>query len=510
MRSPPLALALFCLLQFIVWTLMPALVHSSPPIDVVEGYIWGRERLVATIKHPMLPSWVLEASRLLTGTTGWPAYVASQLFVCTAFVATYALGRELLGAHQGLAAALLTSGTLATSWLSPNFNHDIAQLPLWPAFAWMLWRAVASNGTGWWLGAAICAALVLYTKITGALLLAAGAAWLLADPVARSRLATLPPWLALAAWIALLVPLVASLISADGAALDYAATRARGRTASTIPVFLLRASGLMIGAWLLLGFALWSGSLWPDAEPGPTGQLAAAVDHTRARRFLALFGAGPLLILLVVAAVGGLGLKSTWIVPTAMLSTLLVVHHLGERLSRPVAGRVAAGAFVLLPLVAAAYAVNALHPWIGSRPSRVNWPQAEIARRLVAAWHEETGGADLKIVAGDAWIAGLVALGHSPMPTTLIRGNFQAAPWITPDRLAREGALVVWDFHDFHRAQAGPVPPPPAGYRTLPVGPARAIALKWPRSSRPPDLIIGYAIIAPKAAGGTTGGQPTR
>jgi hypothetical protein len=69
-------------LQVVVWTITPAIINSAPALDVIEGYMWGREWVLPTYKHPAMPSWVLEASRLLSGgAIGWPAYLASQLFI---------------------------------------------------------------------------------------------------------------------------------------------------------------------------------------------------------------------------------------------------------------------------------------------------------------------------------------------------------------------------------------------------------------------------------------------
>ena len=86
LQSPAALVSLLIVGQIVAWTLAPALTHSAPPLDVVEGYMWGREWVIATYKHPALPSWALEASRLATGAVGWPAYFVSQLFIAATFV----------------------------------------------------------------------------------------------------------------------------------------------------------------------------------------------------------------------------------------------------------------------------------------------------------------------------------------------------------------------------------------------------------------------------------------
>jgi len=66
------------------------------------------------------------------------------------------------------------------------------------------------------------------------------------------------------------------------------------------------------------------------------------------------------------------------------------------------------------------------------------------------------------------------------------------APWITPARLAREGALVVW--------QIGRSDSPPPG---LCLPGLRIMGVKtfaWPREPRTKPLRIGWGILAPAAS----------
>ena len=97
--------------------------------------MWGREWVIATYKHPALPSWVLEASRILTGAVGWPAYLASQLFIAATFVFVFLLGRDLMGPQRAAAGTLLLTGVAFYAWPTPEFNHNVAETPFWAAAA---------------------------------------------------------------------------------------------------------------------------------------------------------------------------------------------------------------------------------------------------------------------------------------------------------------------------------------------------------------------------------------
>ena len=207
LHNPTALLALLVAGQIVAWTLAPALTHYAPPLDVVEGNMWGREWVIATYKHPALPSWALEASRLVTGAVGWPAYLVSQLFVAATFVFAFLLGRDLTGPRRAAAGTLLLTGIAFYAWPTPEFNHNVAEMPFWAGLPWALWRAVERRGLGWWALVGALAAGGLYAKLTTALLLVTLAAWILWDERARQCLATPGPWLGLAVFAALAAPL---------------------------------------------------------------------------------------------------------------------------------------------------------------------------------------------------------------------------------------------------------------------------------------------------------------
>lgn len=102
-------LAIFVAVHAILWTLAPAVSHLSVPLDVAEGYGWGREWVIATYKHPNLPGWILEASRLVTARPGWPAYLVSQAFVAATFGFVYLLAREFVDERRAVTSVLLLS-----------------------------------------------------------------------------------------------------------------------------------------------------------------------------------------------------------------------------------------------------------------------------------------------------------------------------------------------------------------------------------------------------------------
>lgn len=444
--GPVRLLAMVAGLQMIVWTLTPALVNSAPPLDVVEGYMSGREWVIATYKHPALPSWVLEVSRIATGgAIGWPAYLVSQLFVIATFALVYLLGRDLMDVPRAVAGTLLLTGISAYGWLTPEFNHNVAQLPFWAGVALALWRAVERRSILWWALAGAFAGIGLYAKLTTMLLLATAAGWTVWDEKARRELNTPGPWIAVVVVCALAIPLALWMIEYRFAPLVYAAERAQRGSDPRVYTFVLSAIASVVAVLVML----WAAGLLGRQTADKPDQPAPMPVDPRARRFMAVLLVGPPLLLLIAALATGSGLRSAWANSMFNLVGLLAVAVVTDRFRARTLARIVTFAVALLIVVPAGYVVvfgTGLR-W-SSKVSRVQWPQAEIARRFGEIWSRQTAGRPLRIVTGRNWTAGLVGMTAPDQPSIFNHGNFAWSPWITPQRIARQGMLIVWDGDD--------------------------------------------------------------
>ena len=121
-------------------------------------------------------------------------------------------------------------------------------------------------------------------------------------------------------------------------------------------------------------------------------------------------------------------------------------------------------------------------------PSRVNWPQADIAQGMRQIWWRNTGR-PLRIVAGTTWIAGIVALDAEDRPSFLPHGDYNLAPHIDKRRIEQEGILVVWE--------EGRRDIPEFLSRLIGDRPVRREQFAWPRPNKLADLTIAYVIFPP-------------
>lgn len=422
-------------LQVVLWSLVPILLYAAPPLDVVESYVHGPRWVLTTLKHPALPSWVLEATRVATGAIGWPAYIVSQVFVAATLWAVFALGRDMLGPVRAAIGTLALSGVVYFSWVTIEFNHNVALMPLWAGFFLGLWRSVETGRLVWWLATGVLAAAMMHTKLSAAVGVLVGALWLISDPTARRALMQPSPWIAAALSAALVVPLYLSLKQSDFAPLAYAAARAQSATSGVFAFVAAQALALIgMAALLAVSHRL--------LRSESTAAASVAATPHRARVYLVLITLGPLVVAIAGAIVSGTGLRSAW--GTSMLSFcgLLAVAFLPALTSthlRPMF----IGSCAITGVAAVGFAC--VHLWqqsIDARPPRGSWPRVEMAAAVRQIWTDETGR-PLRYVAGHFWPVGLVTLSGGAMPTLLVDGDLASAPGVTLADLKRDGVLII-------------------------------------------------------------------
>ncbi len=467
------------LLVMLIWTVLPALMFKALPLDVVESGMWGREWLIGSHKHPALPSWFLEVARLLSGgTLGWMAYLVSALFTGASLWLTYILVRTLVGAETAVLGMLTLATVEHFSWRSPEFNHDIAQIPFWVAVPLLAWLAVERGKLMWWALLGLVGALGLYAKLSHAVILLVVAGWLLYDTKARARLMTPGPWIALAIFVVVALPAVHWLLKTNFSPIEFA--QERGRSARSLPEVLLNLVLVVSPAVILVLAARY----WP----AKTETQEAAPADARARLTLAIMTVAPILLGIVLSRLFGSSIRQDWMSPMLCLVPAFIIDRVVPR--QILVGALERGKMVGLGLLIAipviyAGAVVVDRNLATSRLLRVNWPQLEIAAKLSDVWRQETGK-PLKVVAGHPWIMGLVGINHPDLPSIMLSGDPKRSPWVSLERVKRQGALIAWEDRY----------PPEPSLKAL-IGNRQAKTLQFSLGVRRELLTVYYVVIPP-------------
>jgi 4-amino-4-deoxy-L-arabinose transferase-like glycosyltransferase len=482
--SPQTVLAIFVCAQIVIWTAVPRLLAISLPLDVVsDGLGWGHEWQWGYYKHPPLPSWEVEAFFDLFGDTG--PFLLSQLAIGATYVFVFLIGKEMMPARQALAGTLLLTGTYYFSIPTPEFNHNVAQMPVWAAASFAYCKVLKTGRLRWWAALGLAAGIAILTKYASVVLLGAMLAHLLSTRKTAAAFAAGGPYLALAVLFAVISPHLVWLVQNHFPTLGYAEARAGHSAGSlsriTAPFRFLLSQAVAVLPCLVIAAAIGLVRLAPLRHLPPLANENF--------RFLVFLGVGPALIAALVSLATGYGMRDMWGMPMWNLTGLLIVCFMAERFEKASMTSLyacVAALFVLLPF---AYALStSIVPELKGKPSRTEWPDRALARDFSQAWSAATGR-PVAIVAGDGWLAGLIAMRLSPRPSVFTDADMRHAPWITPGRLARDGALVVWRAH-------GTDAPPPGLY--LPGMNVMGVKLfAWPREPKTEPLRIGWGILSP-------------
>ena len=481
LATPALGLMALCALQMFLWTLIPALLNKTPPTDTLEGYMWGREWVPMTYKHPQMPAWLLEITHDLTGSYTWGHFLLSQVFVCATFVLAYLMAREMVDRRAALASVLLLPTLAIFSWGTRQFNHDVAQMPFWVAICWLLWRATRDNRMGWWIALGLVAGISLYAKFSMGLIMLFGALWLFVEPEARKRMRTPGPWVAMAIVAAFSATVIYNVAALHFLPLTYADGRDGWVLSHRGRFYYI---GVQLLLLLILPIALYASGLWRRRAADPAGFDPRLLQDRRARLYLLWMGAGPPLLLAGASVFTGVG--EAWSKPMYSLLGLIAIAYLGARLNDGVLRRIAGWSIGMVLFGAATYAIFVpTKCYLAGKLNTACVPGPQIGARLQQIWYDHTHR-PLGIVAGDSSLMMTAGVFASDLPSMFTEFNFRYSPWITPARIARQGMLVIWG--------KGDQPPPASAPWTAgrPVGTA-----KFPWANGEPPLIAHYVIVPP-------------
>ena len=430
----------------LLWALIPSLFFPNPPLDVVEGFAWGREMALGYTKHPPMQAWLLELSFRLIGGKAYGAYWLSQISIGLGYLAIWHLARRLgLTSRHAFWALVLTSVTFYFTLPAPEFNPNILQIPVWAGMFLFFHRALEKGRLTDWIILGLLAAFGLYTKYFVALLIGAIGLYALVFPSARRHVLTPGPWLAAFVCALAFAPHLAWLIKTDFITFKYAASRsheAKGWTDHLYnPVNFLGAqianhAGLFLVT--LAGFSLTG--LKKIRLKVPTMDLANRSDAT----FLLWFAFLPLGVVLLASAVTGNEFKQMWGTPMFVLSGILAVCVFRVPVEWRFPKRALVAAVLIQGIFLSVITGQALlEPLWKKKLSRIHYPGRETALFLSEEWRKQTG-TPLTYVAGDMWPAAHLTLFAPNRPSMFLDHDPALSPWIDMADVRKKGVLLVW------------------------------------------------------------------
>lgn len=465
----------------LIWGVLPGFLVESLPLDVVEGVYWGQEWQWGYYKHPPLPAWGLYLLQQLLGDVG--PFLLSQLCIALTLFCVWRLGLRMLDPSRAAFGVLALMGVYFFTWPTIEFNHNVAQMPVWAAAVLLFQRAITAQRLTDWLLLGLVSGLGLLTKYSYVMLLATMFLWLLLQPGLRRQLLAPAPWLGVGLMVLVFLPHLLWLIQHDFLPFSYAAARADAAAASQsrwfgplkfLAVQLIDHLPLML---LLLLAGFWRRGCWQWPASGSA--------------LLFWFGLMPALLTALGALISGAGTRDMWGAPMWNLSGLMLAALLSApALERrwPALCRVVAVFLALLTVLMLLFV--GFKDQLRDKPSRTGWPDQAMAQVVQQQWLAHTA-CPLQLVAGDYWLAEMLAINLEPRPSVIPDAELSLAPWADLERIRQQGALLVWRVSDARWQQALPE----AGHWDA----EGELAVPWPRLPDHDPLLLRWRLWLPDA-----------
>ena len=483
------------LLYFAGWMFLPALLATSLPLDVVEGITWGHAWQWGYYKHPPFSSWVLYGFYAALGNSG--PFVLSQLCVLATLYFVWRLGRALGTPQQAWLGALLTLGVAYYTRPALEFNHNIAQMPIWAALGYFTFIAWQKQKTRDWVILGMIAGFGLLTKYSVSILLMVLLGYLIISSRGKIFLSW-KFWLAFFIAACIFAPHLLWLWESHWLPMEYASRR----SGQAMRWPRLQALGFLgtqalnhLPLLLIVAVAFLS-----QRRHLSRGAADPKAWRTPENSYMLCLALGPGLLVTLLGVLTGARLYDMWGTPMWAFSGLLVALWLPRSWLATLQATLERGLLVWLVVISLlSWGFLGWGAQLRQRPARTDWPQAALAEQARAAWHSvSTCGLDT--IAGNYWIAGLAAVDTAQPAAVLLDEDPRFSPWATPQRLQQHGALWLW-------TEDSP-PPLPAGLQPLTQAPqaSQAAALTthtgqfsvpWPRNPQQGQLTVHWRAWVP-------------
>jgi Dolichyl-phosphate-mannose-protein mannosyltransferase len=434
----------------VLWVVWAACFNTAQFGDNVEQFNWAQSLELGYHKHPPLPSWMLGAVVQWFGPSIYWAYGLAALCLLGTASLTWLVGRELLGERVAAAAVVLWGLNLTFSQRAQLYNHNTVLVLCIAATVWCAMCATRATTSPhrrwlWWVATGVAAGAALLSKYQALVPLAG----LLLALVGAGRMKETARWgglmLAVAAMALVCAPHGLWMVRHDFSTLRYASEAIESAGLRQRLGFVASFAANQIRIWfpaLLTLVLLWGlGKVSTSRGVPPAPDDAKTVPEVGAW-ILGLLWAGVLLLLLM-ALVGGVGLRNHWGVQVLQFLALWLAWRWNARWPIDLR-RLVVAALLVHATSLAWYAVGHRDPTRVLSERRIDtlYPARRLAETAVAHWSASTR-CPLHYVAGTAFDAGLVSLYSGGR--LAVFDSPGATPWVRLDDLQRRGALYVLD-----------------------------------------------------------------
>lgn len=425
--------------HIVTMTLFPTIARLPGPVwdDMMEAWAWGQQFQLGYYKHPPLYAWISGLWFKILPRTDASYYVLSALNIGVGLAGVWRLSRLLLRGYARLSTVSLLFFAPSYHYLATNFNANTILLSVWP---WTAYYFVKSLQTRSWRDGiafgAFCGCALLGKYYSILLLVSCFLAALL-HPSRRSYFRSASPYCALATCATVFAPHAWWAFSSGLPTVAYALSKC------ALPTQLNTYHAMTTGLVAIVANALGIGVLLMALGRRSMVMVRRVWHYWKSPQhaWLMMLGFGPIVVTLALGIIGYVKVAPNFLIPTVYILPLLVLVAIGPALTprRVCAIMMAAALFMVFTLAVSpivAYASVTLRLDDRGRIS------PDVAMAATQFWHEEVE-APIRIAAGTEVFSLALPFYSVDRPAEFTHFNVQQAPWITPERIAREGMVSV-------------------------------------------------------------------
>ncbi len=419
-----------------VWSLYATIAKSSQDIhtDMGEMVAWSHDAGLGTPKHPPLAAWLVRGWFAVFPRQDWAYYVFAILLATVALWIAWRLAARYLPPDKRVVGIALLTVVPFYNFHAIKYNANTVLTPLWALTTWWFLRSFETRRIGWAVLAGIAAAAAMLGKYWSVILLAGLGLAVLNDPRRNAYFSSPAPYVTLAVGTVLLTPHIGWLMAHQFVPFDYAlqAHPAMSATAAISALYFIAAGLCYIAAPVVLtvlaarpGVATVADTLWP-ADPQ--------------RRTLVVAFAAPFAVAVLIALLLIVEIESLWAMSMMTLLPAVLLSSPQVTLPRRAAVGLVALAVIFPVLMLAVAPLSAIYDHRHGVPNYAS-DYRLVAQAVERAWRARTDR-PLRIVGSVNFVNGVVFY-FADQPSTYDVDNPTLTPWVSDDRIRRDGMALV-------------------------------------------------------------------
>ena len=423
----------------LLWPLAASTLDGAASVhyDMLEAWVWGKELQLGYFKHPPLFAWMTSLWFEVFPRENWAFYLLAASNSALGLIGVWLLAGRVLDANARLAAVLLVLLAPFHGLLALKFNANTVLLSLFPWVAYAFVRSLETRKLAFGILFGVLAGLALLAKYFSVVLLACCFLASLLHPERRAYYRSAAPYVAVASAVIVLMPHLWWMVGHDFLTIRYAASQAT--LAAGQPVLkALETLARGIGAHVLIAIVL---ALTLGRQMSPILRAGLARLSRRPMLWLAVLIFGPFLLTVVLGLAGGFKVTSNYIIPTLSLVPISLLIAVPAPMARATLRPLFAVVAVLLAALALTWPLVRLLD-LRTQAEAGKEPARALARAATKLWRDQTGK-PLRLTAGSRSYALALPFYSHDAPSDFTLFSTEAAPWVTKERIAREGLLIV-------------------------------------------------------------------